>query len=148
MFQPRTILHPTDYSACARQAFEVAVDLARHHRSHLIVLHVAVTLGPEAVSHGQAVSQLQPEAVRRDLLAQLRQVRPAEAVGLTVRHILAEGDPGEVIAETARTEGCDLIVMGTYGRSALSQFLTGSVTHKVTRLAPCAVMLMRTPEGS
>jgi len=148
MFQPHVILHPTDYSECARHAFDVAVDIARHHGSRLLVLHVAATLGPEEVSHGEAVSRLQPEAVRLGLLPELHRVQAPPGSGVTVEHVLAEGDPGEVIAAVARQRRCDLVVMGTYGRSALNQFLTGSVTHKVARTAPCTVMMVRTPDGA
>ena len=36
-----TILHPTDYSAASRQAFELACRIARDRGSRLVVMHVA-----------------------------------------------------------------------------------------------------------
>jgi quercetin dioxygenase-like cupin family protein len=38
---------------------------------------------------------------------------------------------------------CDLIVMGTHGRTGLNRLLTGSVAEEVLRKAPCPVMVVR-----
>jgi nucleotide-binding universal stress UspA family protein len=39
--------------------------------------------------------------------------------------------PYEAIIATATDRGCDLIVMGSHGRSGLSAIVLGSVTNKV-----------------
>jgi nucleotide-binding universal stress UspA family protein len=145
MFHPRLILHPTDYSPCARYAFEVAQDLASHHDARLLVVHVTDTLGPETVSHGEALHQRQPAGHLEHLRNELHQVVPSRP-GVPVEHLLAEGNPGKVIAQVANDHGCDLIVMGTYGRSALSRLLLGSVTQTVVQLAHCAILTIRMPE--
>lgn len=144
MFQPRILLHPTDYSDCARYAFEVAVDLAKHHGARLVVMHVAETLGPESISHGEATHERQPAGHRAHLQQQLHQAAPSP-LDLAVEYLLAEGDPGTAIATAADEQRCDLIVMGTYGRAALSRLLSGSVTQKVSRLAHCAILTVRMP---
>jgi nucleotide-binding universal stress UspA family protein len=148
MFQPHVILHPTDYSDCAGYAFDVAVDLARHHGARLLVLHVAASLGPEAVSYGEAASERQPVSHLHHLEAELRALKPPPGAEVEVEYRLAEGDPATTIARIARERHCDLIVMGTYGRSALSHLLSGSVTAGVFRRAPCAVCAVRMPPGS
>ena len=143
MYPPRTILHPTDYSDCARHAFDLAVRIARLHGAGLIVLHVVDSLGPEGISFGEAASQLQPHGHRRQLLDELHRVVAPPGADIHLKHVLAEGEPAAAIVETARKEHCDLIVMGTHGRGALSRFLTGSVTHRVTSNAPCPVLTVR-----
>jgi hypothetical protein len=40
-------------------------------------------------------------------------------------------------------ERADLIVIGTHGRGGLRRMLLGSVTDRVIRLAPCAVLTVR-----
>jgi len=62
MFRPTTILHPTDFSDYSRQAFQIAVDLARNYGAKLLILHVVETLGPENVTFGEVAGQLEPEA--------------------------------------------------------------------------------------
>jgi nucleotide-binding universal stress UspA family protein len=148
MFQPRVILHPTDYSECARSAFVIAVDLAKLYGARLLVLHVADTLGPEYISHGEATSQRQPAAYQRHLRDELHGIQPAPDSGVHVEHLLDEGDPGKVIAAVAAREHCDLIVMGTHGRNILSQLLTGSVTQKVSHLVTCPILTIRVPRAA
>jgi nucleotide-binding universal stress UspA family protein len=143
MFQPRIILHPTDYSDCAAQAFGVAVDMAKHYGAMLLVMHAADTLGPEHVSVGEAASQRQPAGQRNRLLDELHRVQAPVGSGVHLKHLLEEGEPASVIAAVATRERCDLIVMGTYGRNILTRLLTGSVTQKVSNLATCPVMTVR-----
>jgi hypothetical protein len=45
----------------------------------------------------------------------------------------------------ARVAGCDLIVMGTHGRSGLARLFMGSVAEKVLREASCPVLTVKTP---
>jgi nucleotide-binding universal stress UspA family protein len=147
MFTPHIILHPTDYSKCADYAFNIAVDLARQYGAQLLVLHVADTLGAENVSHGQATSQRQPASQQHRLWNELRAVQPIPGEEIELQHILEEGDPATVIAAVANREHCDLIVMGTYGRSLLTRLITGSVTQHVSHLVTCPILTMRAPRS-
>ena len=47
------------------------------------------------------------------------------------------------ILEVAARDRYDLVVMGTHGRTGLSQLLMGSVAEKVVRQAPCPVLTVR-----
>jgi nucleotide-binding universal stress UspA family protein len=60
---------------------------------------------------------------------------------MTVVH----GVPFQEILDTAKARQVDLIIMGTHGRTGLSHVLSGSVTEKVVRLAPCPVLIARQP---
>ena len=51
------------------------------------------------------------------------------------------GDPAETIIEDVRPEA-DMLVVGRRGRGRLSGLLLGSVSQKVTSLAPCVVMVV------
>jgi nucleotide-binding universal stress UspA family protein len=145
VFQPRTILHPTDFSAPSAKAFQVAVDLARAYAARLLVLHVAETLGPDNVTFGEAVSQPQPAGYRIRLLEELSRVAPPEDAGVPVEHLLAEGDPATEIERVAQERQCDLIVMGTHGRKGLRRLLMGSIAEQVVRYATCPVLTIRFP---
>jgi universal stress protein A len=143
----QTILHPTDFSPSSDYAFRLAHSLAHDHGSKLIVVHVVATLGAELVSYGEAVTQLEPEAYRDKLWAELRQVRSPDSQ-VQVEHELAEGDAANEIVRLAREKGCGLIVMGTHGRRGISRLLMGSVAEQVVRRAPCPVLTVKMPEGS
>jgi nucleotide-binding universal stress UspA family protein len=62
-----------------------------------------------------------------------------------VEHRLAEGEPDETILRVARESNCDLIVMGTHGRTGLRRALMGSVAEQVVRLATCPVLTVNSP---
>jgi nucleotide-binding universal stress UspA family protein len=61
---------------------------------------------------------------------------------------MVEGHPAETICRVAKEEGCDLIVMGTHGRSGLGRLLLGSVAEQVLREAACPVLTVKMPAES
>jgi nucleotide-binding universal stress UspA family protein len=63
--------------------------------------------------------------------------------GVDFSERLLEGPPRQAVAEVASRESCDLIVIGSRGLSDLEGLFLGSVTHRVLRVAPCPVMVIR-----
>lgn len=53
------------------------------------------------------------------------------------------GTPADTICEVARAEGCDLIVLGHRGHSAIADLLLGSVSSAVVHQAPVSVLVCR-----
>jgi nucleotide-binding universal stress UspA family protein len=145
MLPLRTILHPTDFSERSVNAFEVACSLARDSGARLIVLHVLER--PVIAYTGVAMAPPAPgpsEEERTALLKRLNQVQPP-APAVAVEHRLEQGDPATGILQVAQEAGCDLIVMGTHGRTGLGRLLLGSVAEQVLRKAPCPVLTVKTP---
>jgi len=56
---------------------------------------------------------------------------------------LVEGNAALAILKTASETDCDLIVMGTHGRTGLNRLLMGSVAEEVVRKAPCLVLTVK-----
>ncbi len=61
----------------------------------------------------------------------------------SVESIICEGEPPEIIVDTAREKKADLIALGTYGRKGLKRLLMGSVTSQVILNAPCDVLVVK-----
>ena len=79
-----------------------------------------------------------------DTYAALQAARAsAGAAGITCIVHSEIGVPAEAITGLAETIACDEIVMGTYGRGALNEFLVGSITLKVVQLAKVPVLLVK-----
>ena len=140
MSAQRVILHPTDFSSSSAKAFVVACSLARDHSARLLMLHVApqplTSLGgTQAVPPGREEFDL---GESRKKLAEI----PAPA-GVTMETRLEVGNEADTIVKAARDAGCELIVMGTHGRSGVSRLLMGSVAEQVVRRAPCPVLTLR-----
>jgi len=64
---------------------------------------------------------------------------------VVVDPIVLDGSPINIILDSVADH--DLIVLGTLGRSALSKLFMGSVAERVTRYAPCPVLLVRARKG-
>lgn len=60
-----------------------------------------------------------------------------------VETVIEEGDPAKAILGLAKDRGVDLIVMGSRGRSAATDLLMGSVSHKVGHLAACSCIMVK-----
>lgn len=145
MLPIRTILHPTDFSAPSDYAFRLACSLARDHGARLLVLHV---FERQALAYPGVMTPPPPppaSAEQRDAaLEQLHRIKPRDAA-IAVEHLLAEGIPATAILQVAQERHCDLIVMGTHGRTGLSRLLIGSVAEQVVRNATCPVLTIKTP---
>jgi nucleotide-binding universal stress UspA family protein len=141
MLPIRTILHPTDFSDRSAYAFRLACALARDTGARLLVLHVAL---PPLVVYGEGYVPVEPESVRRELEELLHAVRP-RSPAVHVEHWLRDGDPAAEILHAADESKCDVIVLGTHGRTGLARLLMGSVAEQVVRQARCPVLTVRLP---
>jgi universal stress protein A len=140
----RLILFPTDYSEVSQAALPYAAALARDHQAQLLILHVVESLGPEGVSYDEATTQPQPAAYRQQLWEALHLTRPLDPT-VPVDYALMEGEPADAIVRLAAEKQCDLIVMGSHGRSGLQRWLLGSVAETVLRHSPCPVLVVKPP---
>ena len=139
MFPIRTILHPTDFSEHSRAATELACALARDYGARLYVLHVL----PLTLAYGEGFAP-PAESPLEEIKLRLDQVGAA-APGVRIERRLFEGRPATEILSLARAMPCDLIVMGTHGRTGLGRLLMGSVAEEIVRKAPCPVLTVKTP---
>jgi len=144
MWNVRNILFPTDFSECSQSALDVAFALARDWKARLTVLHVASP--PEFVPYGEFAKALQQSSgYRRELEQKLRQCKKP---GCDAEFRLEEGEPASEILHATEKLGCDLIIMGTHGRSGLGRLFMGSVAEKVLRHAACPVLVIKTPDST
>jgi len=125
---------------------QAAYDLARHFSAELILVHV-VSLShmiPESFEiEGSYLPTIlkEIEDSARTALEQL--VREKIKANIPKRTLVVEGSPAYEIVKAANEEGVDLIVIATHGQSGWKQFLHGSVTEKVIKLATCPVLTIQ-----
>jgi nucleotide-binding universal stress UspA family protein len=142
------ILVPLDGSSTSRAGLREALALARDQGATLRLLHVVdpssasidmLTGANYASVHEDLRRQAKALLDRARRMARRRSV-PCDAV---VRDIGQEGAVDGIVA-AARAWPCDLIVMGTHGRSGLPHLL-GSTALGVLRHAPAPVLIVRPP---
>jgi nucleotide-binding universal stress UspA family protein len=137
----RTILHPTDFSNSSRLAFQLAATLLQSQGGRLIVLHVKQAFGP-MVSYGAALAQLETPGEEDRLRRLVEQFAVTES-RIAIEHRIVEGNAATEILNAARDSQCDLIVMGSHGRTELDRLELGSVAEQVIGKAPCPVVTIR-----
>ncbi len=131
------ILITTDGSAVSRHTACAGVEFARQMGAQVLVLYVAPPYQyPVAV---EIIPPSYPTEVEYE--ARMRQlgsehtgevVAAAQKAGLVVESLTTFADsPARTIVSVAEERQCDLIFMGSHGRSGWGQLLLGSVTNKV-----------------
>ncbi|HSK85131.1 MAG TPA: universal stress protein [Rubrobacter sp.] len=145
---PRWILLATDGSEDAALAARAALDLSEACDAELHVVHVW-TDARSAVHPAAAVLGDRPR-LRKEAGGVLReQAWNVRAKGGEVaRAHLRRGLPAEEIVILAEELAADLVVVGSRGRGAIRQFLEGSVSEGVIRLACCPTLIVRGGEGA
>jgi nucleotide-binding universal stress UspA family protein len=140
---PKQILAPTDLSEGAAQALDYACELARALGAQVHLLNVVSipALGVPELGVALTSSMIDQLVVEsQTAIDQLAQTRCSDQAG---QALVKVGDARDVINQTAKELGVDLIVMGTHGRRGISRALLGSVAETVVRSAPCAVLTVR-----
>jgi universal stress protein A len=140
MLPIHTIVYPTDFSEPSGFAFRMACSLARDYNARLFVLHVI----PPALVYGEGLIAPITDGHQDELREQMNKMDPRDP-RLIIERRLVEGDPATEILRVARELPCDLIVMGTHGRTGLGRLLMGSVAEQIVRKAPCPVLTVKAP---
>jgi nucleotide-binding universal stress UspA family protein len=141
-----------DYSELSDLALERAFELAsREPKAEVHVVNVLspLELAPPNAPKGELLEvEIAATQLLRHVSARLNAYAESHATHLTpcqlkvVSHVRFD-QPANAIVQLASDLAADLIVMGTHGRQGLTRFLLGSVSERVLRLAPCAVLVTR-----
>lgn len=68
----------------------------------------------------------------------------AEKIGISIERLhVPNAHPATAIIETAKSKGCDLIVMGSHGRRGLKKLFLGSQTSEVLLDGSVPVLVVR-----
>ncbi len=143
----KKILCPVDFSEFTKDVVGYAVDMAKQYRAELHMLHVI----PNLTYFTPYESFLTPEnlvAIEKNIQEEVDRDfgKVLGKVDIDVKKAVRTGVAFVEIIDYAKTEGMDLIVMGTHGRSGIEHILIGNVAEKVVRKSPCPVMTIR-PKG-
>jgi nucleotide-binding universal stress UspA family protein len=118
----------------------VAQDLVRAG-SEGMVCHVVMrsTTSPANETDGDPANE-EESGIARELRTRLGELLGKDARGVTIR--ILHGDPGERICEYAEYAHCDLIVLGSRGKSSLGRLVKGSVSKFVVANSRRSVLVI------
>jgi nucleotide-binding universal stress UspA family protein len=142
--RPLRLLVPLDGSELAEEALQSAELLAEAFEARPTLLRVVGPPTYPLYGDGYAYLPFDEDAeladVRRYLNDQVAQLRER---GLQAESTAAVGPPASVIADTARGQGADVIVMATHGHGGLSRLILGSVATSTLRQTTVPLLLAR-----
>jgi|Deesub1362B_J571_1020462.scaffolds.fasta_scaffold10628_2 nucleotide-binding universal stress UspA family protein len=140
----RRILYCTDFSDTAEKAFDYALELSRTYGAELILFHAVHQPVYPALAEpyfAGGILETAEERLRQEALEEIRnRYLPRIPPDLSRRVLVHYAPPAQEILRVVETEGIDLVVMGTRGRSPVEMFVFGSVAQRVIRRCPCPVL--------
>lgn len=139
----RRFLVPVDFSDSTPAALAHAVALAEAFGAYLDVLHVVSEVSLPGVYGIEPVLVAVPDVQARVREALVRETETAAGTAVPYDVHVLVGFPARDIADFAALQQTDLIVLSTHGRTGLRRLLMGSVAENVIRLAPCAVLTLK-----
>lgn len=149
----KKILIPTDGSPLSVQSANAGITFAKSVGAEVVGLYVtqpfAATIGFDGMAAAYAITDESYEKAAAEQASQyLKAIADrAETAGVKVQTCsVSNFNVADGIVQAAQEQHCDLIFIGSHGRSGLSRLLLGSVTAKVLSLSHTAVLVYRVKE--
>jgi nucleotide-binding universal stress UspA family protein len=141
----KLIISATDGSEGADRAVAFAADLAKSISARLLIVNVSEDhlsgadlrlLDQLRVTEGDALEEISRRIVSRAKAA------AHDRGAVNIETVTGAGDPAKVLMEIASREHADAIVVGRHGHGLLGGLLLGGVSHKLSNLSQCVVMIV------
>ncbi len=150
MIELKRILVGIDFSEYSREAARFALVLAKKFEAEVDFLYVCDLptyigsgYGPYQTAQMQSylIKQREMEAQKREEMERFIKGIPIQDISIS--YLVTSGNPPIEIIRTASERESNMIVVGTHGRTGISQLLIGSVAEKVVRKSPCPVLTVK-----
>ncbi len=143
----KKVLIPLDGSPLAECVLGHLVTLAKSGNVGEVVLIGVVEIPPGWAKEGidfYAVRDTNIEETKT-YLAKVKSDLAKEGISKVSMEVMV-GKPADLISETAKKVGADLVIIATHGHTGISKWVFGSVADRVVHYSQVPVMVIR-PEG-
>lgn len=140
----QNILCAIDLDTNSSRILKMAISQAGGQTSKLQVIH---TCEHPITGYGELTGSNLPTTetqIRQKVYPEFRAILESHGIPVSQGHI-EFGQPSDAIHKLATQLSCDLIVIGSHGRSGL-QLLFGSTSNSVLKDAPCDVLTVKVEE--
>lgn len=134
----KVIVVPFDFSEESQEALDKAIGISSDS-TEVRVVHVLPDLN--SAEPGMLLT-IDNESRKQRAIKAIRE-RLSQGKYNKVSIDIEIGDPGYRIADYAKNQNADLIVISSHGRTGLAHMLIGSVAERVLRLSHCQALVLR-----
>ena len=149
----KKVLVAVDGSAHAKRAVTFAAEIAHRFDAQLVLMHVMRHQGsdnvPDSLKELEHIEHIR--VTEADMLRNVAQSIVSEAHDLAgsvgkmqIEDVVLDGDPASRIVAYCAENDVDLVVLGRRGLGSWTGLLMGSVSQKVSTMAPCACVIVPT----
>jgi nucleotide-binding universal stress UspA family protein len=138
----RKILLAYDGSEGSNRALAVGIDLAKIHRAELWALAVQERLPRFSGTIDEVQEEKQFADEQYGKLLEAAKVKAKEA-GIELKTLMRAGHPAQTVVAVAKEGKFDLVLVGHTGLSGVWAAFLGTTAEKVSRHAPCSVLIVR-----
>ncbi len=138
----KKILCPVDFSDTSMNAANNAINFSMEIKAEITFIHIIdiqalQNIGDLSGGGINDINLLIEE--EKPVLSKLKD--ECDKKGIKVKTVLTHGEPVNVILETIKEGGHDLIIMGTHGKTGLTRLVLGSIAENVVRKSDIPVLL-------
>jgi len=146
MFQK--ILYPTDFSDASKKALDYIKQLKGAGTKEVGVLHVIDEREIEHIGHRPELNVSIEELEKRKREYAEQEMKAIETelkkAGFKVKTKIAKGIPfRDILKEEVEEKDVSVVVLGSHGKSCITEMLLGSVSEKVVRKSSKPVLVVR-----
>lgn len=138
------IMVAIDKAEITNKLLDATVEIARNKQTQVTLVNVSQEYVPNGMTYV-------PENFLKEILnemekASLEQLQQAKSklksAGINPETIHLKGDPAHEILNYARDTEQQLIIIGSRGLRGIKEMMLGSVSHKVSQLSSCPVLIV------
>jgi nucleotide-binding universal stress UspA family protein len=137
------ILVPVDGSDHSLRALEHALFLAKSAGSRVTAIHVIEKPPTVYVESQKLLNDIMTKYRNESTKVLDRCKELAAGKGIKIETAIAEGDAASNIADYAKKQDFDIIVIGSRGLGRFKEMVVGSVSNKVLHQAKCSVLIVK-----
>jgi nucleotide-binding universal stress UspA family protein len=138
----KKILLAYDGSEGANKGLEAGINLARVHQAEFWALAVQEKLPRFSGTIDEVQEEKEFANQHYGKLLETASARAQEA-GIDLKTLMRPGHPAQTILQVAKEGKFDLILVGHSGLSGVWAAFLGTTAEKVSRHAPCSVLIVR-----
>lgn len=138
------LLMATDLSERCEEMVARGIEIAQAFDASIDLVHVRESFSDRTLEgHSDEQPGVVLQSIDRALAETAQRIIDA---GISCHGTSLAGNPSREIVAHARKTASDLIVLGGHGHGGILHTLLGGVATRITRTAPCAVIVIPTPQ--